>query len=140
MSPLTTIPLDLDATAVATDLVADLEQAWNRADGADFGAAFTEHADFVNVRGEHHRGSVAIQRGHQGIFDTIYAGSTVRYRVESVRALASGSLVAVAGATLEVPAGPLQGTLHSRFTAVLTRDGDRWAVDAFHNTLVADER
>ena len=45
-------------------------------------------SDFVNVRGEHHRGATAIARGHQGIFDTIYAGSTVRYRLELARELA----------------------------------------------------
>ncbi len=129
---------DTRALPIATELVAQLERAWNAADGAAFGEAFVEDADFVNVRGEHHRGSVAVARGHQGIFESIYAGSTVTYRVESARATASGDIVAVAAATLEVPSGPLAGVLHSRFTAVLTDEGQRWAVEAFHNTLVAD--
>jgi len=69
-------------TALATTVLEKLEQAWNAADGAAFGALFAEESDFVNVRGEHHRGSAQIGRGHQGIFDTIYAGSTVRYRLD----------------------------------------------------------
>jgi len=59
----------------------------------------------------------------------------VAYEVESVATVAPGVLVAVAGAQLDAPTGPLAGTHRSRFTAVLVDDGDRWAVASFHNTL-----
>jgi uncharacterized protein (TIGR02246 family) len=77
----TTTPIENHA-ALAASFVEKLEQAWNVADGAAFGAQFADESDFVNVRGEHHRGATAIARGHQGIFDTIYADSTVRYQLE----------------------------------------------------------
>lgn len=127
-----------DATTLAEETFAALEQAWNTADGAAYGAPFAEEADFVNVRGEHHRGGPEyIGRAHQGILDSIYAGSTVRYEVRSARRLAPNVLLAVAGATLEAPSGPLQGISDARITVVLTEADGRWAISAFHNTLVA---
>jgi uncharacterized protein (TIGR02246 family) len=125
-------------TALAATFVEKLEQAWNVADGAAFGAQFADESDFVNVRGEHHRGATAIARGHQGIFDTIYAGSTVRYRLELARELAPGVIMAVASATLDVPAGPLKGIHNARFTMLTVEQGDDWRIAAFHNTFVAE--
>lgn len=129
-----------DPATIAASLFQQAEQAWNDADGAAFGALFTEESDFVNIRGEHHRGSVAIARGHQAIFDTIYAGSRVRYEPELARSVAPGTIVALAAATLEVPAGPLQGVRGARMTVVITEQGGRWLITAFHNTLVAEGR
>ncbi len=129
-----------DPATIAASLFQQAEDAWNAADGAAFGALFTEESDFVNIRGEHHRGSVAIARGHQGIFDTIYRGSRVRYEPELARSVAPGTIVALAAATLEVPAGPLQGVLNARMTIVITEQDGRWLITAFHNTLVAEGR
>ena len=128
-----------DPTTIATTILQQLEGAWNDADGAAFGAPFADESDFVNVRGEHHRGADNIARGHQGIFDTIYAGSTVRYRLELARPVAGG-ILAVANATLDAPSGPLQGIHNSRMTMVIAEQGDDWRVAAFHNTLVAESR
>jgi uncharacterized protein (TIGR02246 family) len=127
-------------TALAASFVEKLEQAWNAADGAAFGAEFADESDFVNVRGEHHRGATAIARGHQGIFDTIYVDSTVRYRLELARELAAGVIMAVASATLDVPGGPLKGIHNSRFTMLIVEQGDDWRITAFHNTFVAEGR
>jgi uncharacterized protein (TIGR02246 family) len=124
------------AREVAAELVERLEQAWNQADGAAFARDFADDADFVNIRGEHHTGQPAIAAGHQGIFDTIYKGSTNRLELESARLVAPGSIVAVVRSTLEAPVGPLHGTNQARFTLVLVERGGRWEVEAFHNTLV----
>jgi uncharacterized protein (TIGR02246 family) len=124
-----------DATELGTKVLADLEAAWNQADGAAFSAAFTEDADFVDIRSDHHRGRVAIGHGHQAIFDSIYAGSTVRYALDAARPVAPGVVVAVASATLDAPTGPLQGVNRSRLTLVITDGDDGWAVAAFQNTL-----
>ena len=119
-----------------TATVERLAWAWNRADGAAFGAEFTDDADFVDVRGSYHHGRLAIAEGHQAIFDTIYRDSTVRYRVEAARPLAGGAIVAVVDAVLDVPGGPLAGRLRSRLTATFVAQDDRWAITAFHNPLV----
>jgi uncharacterized protein (TIGR02246 family) len=112
-----------------------LEAAWNAGDGAAFGAEFAPDADFVNVRGELHSGE-AIAIGHQQIFDTIYAGSTVAY--DAFHAREVGDLIVChLNATLQVPGGPLAGTHTALATVVLVRDGDEHRFTAFHNTLVA---
>jgi uncharacterized protein (TIGR02246 family) len=127
-----------DPTTLVTATFATLERAWNAADGPGYGAPFADEADFVNVRGEQHRGGPDyIGRAHQGIFDSIYAGSTVRYEVDVARSLAPGVVLAVAQATLDAPSGPLQGVSHARLTVVLTEQDGRWVISAFHNTLVA---
>ena len=127
-------------TTLASTFLERLEQAWNAADGAAFGAEFADESDFVNVRGEHHRGATAIARGHQAIFDTIYAGSSVRFQLDMARELAPGTILAVATSTLDAPAGPLKGIHNARFTMLIVEQGDDWRIAAFHNTLVAEGR
>jgi uncharacterized protein (TIGR02246 family) len=127
-----------DPTTVAGDFYAAVEAAWNAADGAAFGAAFTERNDFVDIRGVHHHGSdVELGAGHQQIFDTIYRDSVVRYQVEHVRPLAPGLVLAHAAAVLEVPAGPLAGRMDAISTVVLVATEAGWRCTAWHNTLVA---
>jgi uncharacterized protein (TIGR02246 family) len=53
------------AQGVAAEPIGRLERAWNEADGQAFGEPFTPDADFVDIRGEHHRGQQAIAAGHQ---------------------------------------------------------------------------
>jgi uncharacterized protein (TIGR02246 family) len=118
-------------------IVSELEKAWNAADGDGFARPFADDADFVNVRGEHHRTRASIARGHQVIFDTIYKGSVVRYQVAGVREIAPGVLVAQVRALLKVPTGPLAGDLNALATLVFVEDGDVLRIAAFHNTLVA---
>ena len=125
--------------AIATTILEQLELAWNAGDGAAFGVPFADESDFVNVRGEHHRGADNIAHGHQAIFDSIYAGSTVRFRLDMARPVA-GTILAVATSTLDAPSGPLQGVHNARFTMVIAEQGDDWRVTAFHNTLVAEGR
>lgn len=126
-----------DPTAIATELFNRLQSAWNAGDGPAFGEPFADVTDFVDIRGVHHHGDgQAMGRGHQHIFDTIYKGSTIRYQVTSARVAVPGCIVATATATLDAPAGPMLGTNESRITAVVVQQGDRWAITAFHNTLV----
>ena len=128
-----------DPTTIATTILQQLERAWNDADGAAFGAPFADESDFVDIRGGHHRGKAEIAHGHQAIFDTIYAGSTVRLRLNVARPVAGG-ILAVATSTLDAPGGPLQGIHDARFTMVIAEQGDDWRVASFHNTLVAESR
>ena len=128
-----------DPTTIAATILQQLERAWNDADGAAFGASFADESDFVDIRGGHHRGKAEIAHGHQAIFDSIYAGSTVRLRLNVARPVA-GAILAVATSTLDAPGGPLQGIHTARFTMVIVEQGDDWAITAFHNTLVAEGR
>src|ERR1700761_2750851 len=89
------------AAAVAETIMQRLELAWNRADGAAFGDPFSADADFVAIRGDLHTGRKAIAAGHQQIFDTIYAGSTVRYDVLQARELDGQVIVAHIRGTID---------------------------------------
>jgi len=126
----------VDAIAIATSRLEQLERAWNQADGAAFGAAFSADTDFVDIRGGHHRGVAAVAHGHQALFDSLYAGSTIRYELESARVAAPGCVIGVATATLDNPSGPMQGIKRSRLTVAITEQDGNWSLTALHNTLV----
>jgi uncharacterized protein (TIGR02246 family) len=125
-----------DVTAVARDFYATLEKAWNDADGAVFGSAFAAGASFVDIRGVAHDGSAEIGTGHQGIFDTIYKSSVVHIEMETARALTDDVILARGRSTLEVPSGPMAGTIRALNSIVLVRTDGAWQAASFHNTVV----
>ena len=125
-----------DVAAIAQTIMQHLEAAWNRADGAAFGEPFSTGADFVAIRGDLHTGRDAIAAGHQQLFDTIYAGSTVRYQVLQARQLDDRVILAHARCTISAPGGPLAGQHASTITVVLLRHDGEHEITAFHNTLV----
>ena len=122
---------------LVSEIVSNLERAWNAADGAGFAQPFAEDADFVNIRADHFHTRAVIAQGHQGIFDTIYKGSVVRYRLASVREISPKVLLAHVKATLKVPTGPMAGEMDALYSLVLVQNGNDWHIAAFHNTLVA---
>ena len=127
-----------DPVAIAETVLRQAAQAWNEGDGTAFGALFADESDFVDIRGGHHRGGAQIGRGHQALFDSIYSGSTVQMRLDIARPLAPGFILAVATSTLDAPHGPLQGVNRSRMTMVIAEQDGRWAITAFHNTLIVE--
>lgn len=127
----------MNPKSTAETVIKRLEEAWNAADGAAFAEPFAPDADFVNIRGDLHTGREEIAAGHQQIFDTIYAGSTVRYTVRQARELDEGVILAHISAVLSAPSGPLAGETSALASIVLVGDGDDHRVAAFHNTVVA---
>lgn len=124
---------------VALQMLRQLEAAWNSADGAAFGALYASDASFVTIRGEHVHGSAAIGAGHDGIFTTVYAGSTNRMELLRAAQVSEGVVLAVSLNTLECPTGPLAGRHQAMSTSVITRAGDNlgpWHIVSTHNTLV----
>ena len=130
------------AEGIARRILDRLGDAWNAGNGGAFGEPFAVDAEFVAIRGDHHRGREAIGRGHQALFDTIYQGSAVRYALLRARALADGVVLAHARGELAAPTGPPAGEHTSTITLVLVRpDRDAgWRIAAFHNTLVVPPR
>jgi uncharacterized protein (TIGR02246 family) len=126
----------MDPKETAATIVKRLEDAWNAGDGAAFGAPFASDADFVDIRGAWHRGE-AIAAGHQQIFDTVYAGSTVRYEVLDARPLDDKVILGHVRGRLSAPTGPLAGEHEALASVLILRDGDDVQIAAFHNTLVA---
>jgi uncharacterized protein (TIGR02246 family) len=126
-----------EPAVVAGGIVRRLEAAWNAADGPAFAAPFAAEADFVDVRGAHHRGREAVAAGHAALFASVYRGSTVRYTLRGARALADGVILAHSDGELRVPAGPLAGEHRATQSVVLVRGAAGWQVASFHNTPVA---
>jgi uncharacterized protein (TIGR02246 family) len=126
----------LSPEEIAQSIVKRLEDAWNAGDGSAYGAPFAPDADFVDIRGVWHQGE-QIAAGHQQIFDTIYAGSTVRYEVLDARPLDDNIILGHVGGRLSAPTGPLAGENEALASLVIVRDGDDHRIAAFHNTLVA---
>ena len=121
---------------IAKEVMQRLEKAWNSADGAAFGEPFAADADFVAIRGDLHSGP-AIAAGHQQIFDTIYAGSTIQYEVLRARKLDDRVILVHAKNTLTAPTGPLAGEHTALASVVLVRADEGYRIAAFHNTLIA---
>src|SRR4051812_24122998 len=126
----------MDPKRISETVIERLENAWNAGDGAAFFAPFAPDADFVNIRGEWHSGE-SIAAGHQQIFDTIYAGSTLSYRVMQARELDDCVILVHVRGTLNVPAGPFAGEMDALASVVLVHDGDVHRIATFHNTLIA---
>ena len=127
------------AEDIATEVIGRLERAWNEADGRAYGEPFTADADFVDIRGEHHRGQKAIAARHQAIFDSIYRGSSADYELIQARELSDDVILAHATGVLRVPSGPLAGEHSAVQSLVLARGSDEWKIAGFHNTLVAPQ-
>ena len=123
--------------AALESVVGQLEAGWNAMDGAGFAARFAADADFVTIRGEHFQGRPAIAAGHAAIFRTIYAGSTVRFTIESARLLRPDVALVHVRSMLDAPHGPLAGQHGACFSLVLTNEPRGWEVAALHNTLEA---
>src|ERR1044072_1829138 len=113
-----------------------LEKAWNSADGEDYGLWFQEDAEFVNVYGMYAQGRRQIAEGHNLIFITVYAGSTLRLIPLNVRLITAEVAVAHLQARLSVPRGPMAGEHDSLPAMTLVRDCGAWKIAAFHNTFV----
>jgi len=128
---------EMAATVAAT--LAQLESAWNAADGPAFAEPFADDASFVTIRGELHHGKPAIAHGHEAIFASIYKGSRMRYETLAMRRLGADTVSVQVMGTLDAPVGPLAGINCSVATLLLTRTGPRWRIEAFHNTLNAPQ-
>ena len=123
---------DLDAFK---SVLGALEAGWNAGDGAAFGAAMAEDADFVTIRADHLQGRDAIVASHRHIFSTIYAGSRNQISLEAARFLSEDMALVHARSVLEAPTGPLAGRHAATFSVVLRRAIGTWQITSFHITL-----
>jgi uncharacterized protein (TIGR02246 family) len=120
-----------------------LQDAWNRGDAVGYASLFTDDAHFVAWTGAHGRGRQAIEDGHRPLFAGPLAGSRMALVDDNTESASSESLrfvrpdVAIAVISGAVTLAGQSGTgpdHQSVQTFVLTKNGDRWQVAAFHNT------
>jgi uncharacterized protein (TIGR02246 family) len=111
-----------------------LSEAWRRGDGAGFAAWCTEDVDFINVLGMYVKGRPAVEELHDKIFRGPYAGSTVAFTIESVRPVSPRSLIVIAPARVDIPAGAVQGMVSTIASVLFVQEPDGWKIASFHNT------
>lgn len=130
--------MDSEAARIVGTALEPLEAGWNSADGNTFAQPFADDANFVAIRGDHHRGKKTIAIGHEAVFASIYKGSSIRYEVTGARRLHEQVIIGHARSTLTAPSGPLEGVHMALASIVLVRTDAQWKIAAFHNTLIAD--
>jgi uncharacterized protein (TIGR02246 family) len=114
--------------------------AWNRGDGAAYGALFTPDADYIDVTGTHTQGGAAIGQMHQFLFDGPLQGSRlddaapvadrVQFLAPDVALLIGGGASRLAGQA----AAPADR--QSVNTTVLVKRDGAWHIRAFQNNRV----
>jgi uncharacterized protein (TIGR02246 family) len=124
-----------DETAVR-EIVRQVENGWNAHDGKAFAAPFALDADYVVVNGMSLKGRDAIEKGHIGIFTTIYKDSRNAATVKSVRFLRKDVAVVHVEWNLEFRIGGETKKGHAMNTMIMTRDGGKWSIAAFQNTPI----
>jgi uncharacterized protein (TIGR02246 family) len=117
-----------------------LEHGWNSGDGEAYAAPYADDAEFVTVQGMRVSGRRAIAAGHQGIFDSIYAGSTNSMELLDTHEVSDDVRLVLSRNTLSVPAGPLAGVRQALGTSVLRRAGGGWEIVSTQNTLIEERR
>jgi uncharacterized protein (TIGR02246 family) len=118
-------------------IVSELTAAWNAGDAARFAAPFAEKSEQINIFGNLLAGRTEIAERHDRIFGTIFHGSTNVLQIDNARYVAPDVMVARVSSSVEVPHGPLQGTLQTVASVVLRKTSAGWEIVLFHNTRVA---
>ena len=119
-------------------VLADLAACWNRADGAAYGALFTDDADYIDVTGTRTRGGAAIGRVHQLLWDGFLKGSTLDTNGEAdIQLIAPDvAIVIAAGAARLAGQANAPADRQSINTTVLVKHDRVWRIRAFQNGRV----
>jgi uncharacterized protein (TIGR02246 family) len=117
-------------------IVQQLQDGWNTHDGKAFAAPFAENADYVVVNGMKITGKDAIEKGHTGIFTSIYKDSHNVGTIKSIRFLRPDVAVVHVEWNLEYKMGNENHKGHAMNSLVVTKEGGKWTIAAFHNTPI----
>jgi uncharacterized protein (TIGR02246 family) len=118
-------------------VLASLEEAWRLGDSAGWAAACAPDVDFINLLGMHANGREAVIAMHEPIFKGPYLNSTVAFTPERVRVLSDDAVLAIAPIELEIPSGPVAGTVSAIATMLFVRSEGDWFLASFQNTKCA---
>lgn len=122
--------------AALRQIVKQLEDGWNAHDAKAFSAPFATDADYVVVNGMYIKGREEIEKGHAGIFSTVYKESHNVGTVKSVRWLRPDVAVVHVEWNLEFTIGGETKKGHAMNTIIMAKDGGKWSIAAFHNTPI----
>jgi len=125
--------------AAIRQVVQQVQDGWNAHDGKAFAAPFAADADYVVINGMKLQGREAIERGHTGIFSSIYKDSHNVGTVKSVRFLRPDVAVVHIEWNLKFRAGGETKKAQAMNTMVMTKDSGSWSIAAFQNTPIQAE-
>ncbi|HEX8476021.1 MAG TPA: SgcJ/EcaC family oxidoreductase [Pyrinomonadaceae bacterium] len=126
--------------AAIRKIVQQLQDGWNIHSGTAFAAPFASDADYVVVNGMYLKGREAIEKGHTGIFTTVYKDSRNAATIKSLRFLRPDVAVVHVEWNLEFKMGGETKKGHAMNTMVMTREDGKWSIAAFHNTPIEPPR
>lgn len=118
-------------------IVQQLQDGWNAHDGKAFAAPFAADADYVIVNGMKIKGREAIEKGHAAIFANIYKDSHNIGTVQSIRFLRPDVAIVHVEWKLEFRVGSETKKARAMNTIIMTKEGGKWSIAAFHNTPIA---
>jgi uncharacterized protein (TIGR02246 family) len=111
-----------------------LAETWNRMDGAAFAELFAEDAVFVDIKANRDDGRAAIAVRHVQLFETVFRGTTVEYRLVDAAMVAPGLALGHIRASVNQGAGTLETLASALFRR---RDDADWQLQMFHNTEIS---
>jgi uncharacterized protein (TIGR02246 family) len=122
------------------ELLDEMTDAWNRGDAEAYGARYQSDATLTNAFGVLHAGREAFLRRHEEIFRGIFKGTRLAMEIRKLRFLRPDVValdvgVMLAGARVRPPGVEVgvDGSLRSSLLLVLTSEGGRWEIAAYHN-------
>jgi uncharacterized protein (TIGR02246 family) len=119
-------------------LVQRCAEGWNRGSGEAFAAQFAKDSDYVVVNGMHLKGRQQNASNHQMIFDTFYKGTKLWAEVKSVRFVRPDvALMHTVSKILKPGESTASPEPEAIQTWTVSKHGNEWLVDAFHNTPIA---
>ena len=116
--------------------VEQMEAGWNAHDGKAFAAPFAVDADYVVINGMHAKGRDEIEKGHTGIFTTIYKDSRNAATIKSIRFIRKDVAVVHVEWNLEFTIAGETRKGHALSTMIMTKDNDKREIAAFQNTSI----
>lgn len=123
--------VDNDDAAIQA-VIEDSRQAWNRGDGAAYGACFTADATDVTFVGTVYRGGPEIGRAHQALFGSFLKGTRLTIEILDVRRYGADTAVVL---TRGESAKGRPRKLGKFATYTVVREGDgRWRIAAVQKT------
>ena len=122
--------------AAIRQVVRQVQDGWNAHDSKAFAEPFAADADYVVVNGTLAKGREEIEKGHTGIFTTIYKDSRNVATIKSVRFLRKDVAVVHIEWNLEFQVNGETKKGHAMNTMIMTKDNGKWSIAAFQNTPI----
>jgi uncharacterized protein (TIGR02246 family) len=126
-------------TQAIQNVLDELADAWNHADGTTYGTYFTEDADYIDVTGTHTIGGQAIGRIHQFLFEGPLKGSILqRDRSNTEVQFLAPDVALVIGTGASKLAGQTEAPEDRKSinTTILVKHNGQWRIRAFQNNRI----